>query len=147
IVAVLIAGGEGWRPTSTDELRDAGYFVCSLGPSGADVQSAAHWAGEIHNYLTNLPYRFRGTGIAKARWAMEARPAQSIDPFEVANSIDDDLRFWRQHAPESRRVEPQFDRPVEPSPGRPREPVPGGDIFFDVLVSLKSILSPDQFEV
>src|SRR5262245_31524618 len=40
IVAVLIAGGEGWRPTSTDELRDAGYFVCSLGPSGADVQSA-----------------------------------------------------------------------------------------------------------
>jgi hypothetical protein len=136
------------------ELRDAGFFVHSLEGSAPDSASAARSAQEIRNFLAQRPYQFKG---------MEPPSAQtgnfSVLPSPPRPSLSDYAPMAESRRPdraahEGERIEPQFDE-IEPRAdvdlnelaAALGKSVPASDLFLDVLVSMRSILSPEQFEV
>lgn len=154
IVPILVAGGEGWHPSSIKELRDAGFFVLGLEGRRPDSWAAVYSAREIRNFLAHRPYQFKGME------PVETRNMPDILPSALPSSLPDyapmaESRRPARRAPrEGERIEPQFDE-IQPRAhvelnelaADLRESVPAFDIFRDVLVSLKSILSPEQFAV
>jgi len=154
IVPILVAGGEGWRPSSMKELRDAGFFIHILEGAALDSASAAHSAKEIRNFLTHRPYQFKGMKPKPVRVMHPAMPLPA-PPSEADHSPIAKSRRPSPHSDrEHERIEPHFEAiesrahvDLNVLEAAMMEAVPASDIFADVLVSMKSILSPEQFEV
>jgi hypothetical protein len=153
IASILVVGGKGWSPSSTQELRDAGFSIFNLGSSEPDASSAGVCARQIRNFLARLPYRFQETERSRQQmmYSMDERPPpHSLRSEPDLSPIAESRRPGAAQASEERepwlaeRIEQRADPDLEAALS---ESAQTSDIFGDVLVSLKSILSPDQFEV
>jgi len=150
IVPILVTEGEPWGTSpEAQELRATGYFITNLRAPTTDVQSAQQCAKEIRNFLVHLPYRFKGVQIGTVSSESPRAVAPSPGSFGVAASRS------RKPASDSleARMEPEIlDSRLTELESALKEMVEGeftstSQLFDDVLISLKSVLSPEQFEI
>jgi predicted RNA-binding protein Jag len=158
ILPIVVIGGEGWSLSATNELIDAGFFICRL-PKDASA-AVPMTAKRIRMFLMQRSYDFKGRGTSiEPRFSTGMR-SQAVPP-RVAMS---ERQSFRRQAPQQSskgKVElselelammesrPTSGRDVDLSKleAALADSQPASDIFFDVLISLKSILVPDKFEV
>lgn len=153
IVPILVIGGEPWGTSpEAQELRATGYFIINLGTPTTDVQSAQQCAKEIRNFLVHLPYRFKGVEVGTVSSESPraaARSYSSPGSYGAASSLPPKFSSEAFEA----RMEPEIlDSRLTELESALKEMVEGeftstSRLFDDVLISLKSILSPEQFEI
>jgi hypothetical protein len=165
IMPILVAGDQQWRSsTPTQRLRDAGFFILNLSGSVPSASAARHCAKEIRDFLVRLPYQFKGIDDnfappAPISEALGARPLPSTKS-QKSSSEETLASIKRILAEEDAAKAADQAQSLQCPPAPPRSNVmvahaapqlrdlrPPSDIFTNVLVSLKSVLSPDQFEV
>jgi hypothetical protein len=136
--------------------------------SGTAVLSARRRAKKIRNILVQLPYQFKGIDDRFDPLAAmsDEFPAPTPPPSAPKSSMEEVLASMkavlaeedaahtqphstkRMKATKTRAAPaPSFDVVEMASAQRPRDLRPASDIFVDVLVSLKSVLTPEQFQV
>lgn len=169
IVAILVAGTDEWHSSpKVQKLTDAGIIIVSVASSGSVVSSARRCAKQIRNSLVQLPYQFKGIdGRLDPLAAMSDEfPAPTPPPSAPESSMEEVLASMKAVLAEEDAVHtqphstkriiamktraapgPSLDVVEMASAPRPRDLRPASDIFVDVLVSLKSVLTPEQFQV
>jgi hypothetical protein len=163
ILPIVVAGGEGWSSSSASELSDAGFFICRLPLDASEALRAT--AKRIRILLTQRSYDFKGKVTAleqpisnvmrsaprlseiserlhtqpSEQPAPQQSPKAEVDLSELESamiqSMSDSVRVSKADV-DLAALESALQDFEHPS-----------DIFFDVLVSLKSVLAPDKFEV
>jgi hypothetical protein len=164
IVPILVVLDIAATPSPILKELNAHFLIISSQGSAED--SVRQCAQQIWNHLIQLPYRFEG-GIG-AKHPSNKHPSKTRVKRETSDYVSDELlgmssiveqawKTWepladeiadhsRAHAHVAKREEPYFASMPYPSV-RAARPTRPGDIFFDVLVSLRSVLKPDEFEV
>jgi hypothetical protein len=159
-ILVVIEGLFSLQPLM-QVLLDAGFFVLCLEKSTLSTSSASRCARDIQTFLMHRPYRFEGIefddakGIA-ASSAKGAAPikgkSQSPVAFQQFEKTQERSRasstvVFSLPVPGLETTDPSSHSMASVAPRARIERSPALDMFFDVLVSLKSVLNPVQFEV
>jgi hypothetical protein len=165
IFPIVVTGGDGWSSSSAKELGDAGFFICRL-PLDASV-AVPVTAKRIRIFLTQRFYTFKGSDIDfEPRFSDEVHP-QAAPPLAAISE-----RLHTQPPAKPTNQEPskvevnlselesamiksvsasvcasKVDVDLTELEAALKDSEPASDIFFDVLVSLKSVLAPDKFGV
>jgi hypothetical protein len=137
LVPILIVADKSWQSLPHDTLKHAGLLVLTVDTSSGARVTAERSAKEIWDFLIGLPYQYKGFAVS------------TTEPTQVRASIeptsDEILASIRRNITQGSiapSVPSSMAGSVDITAKRP--PV---DIFTDVLISLQSILTVEQFEL